>query len=50
MYGWQDGNTAVMPPYKEAYMDMQKVAKRSKITSFFTKSSVFLSVVHSHVV
>jgi hypothetical protein len=27
LYGWQDGNKAVMPPYKEVYKDMQKVAK-----------------------
>jgi hypothetical protein len=37
---------AVMAPYSDAYKDMQK-AKQAKITSFFTKSSVFSSVLHS---
>jgi hypothetical protein len=41
---------AVMPPYKEVYKDMQKKAKQSKITSFFTTASVFLSAMHSYVV
>jgi len=30
----------VMASYKEVYKDMQKMAEQSKITSFFTKSSV----------
>jgi hypothetical protein len=38
---------AVMAPYKDVYKDMQNKAMQPKITSFFTKSSVFPSAMHS---
>jgi hypothetical protein len=38
---------AVMAPCKDVCMDMQKKAKQRNITSFFTKSSVSSSAIHS---
>jgi hypothetical protein len=33
-------NSGMRSPYKEVYKDMQKKVKQSKITSFFTQSSI----------
>lgn len=40
----------VMPPHKEVYKDKKTYAKQSKITSFFTKCSVFLFAMHPYVI
>jgi hypothetical protein len=40
----EDDSEAVVAPYEKVCRDTQKKAQQSKITSFFTKSSLFPSI------